>query len=158
MIVYLLATDVDRRIVRALVPFSVGYGSGIPLIVNLLWIKGQFDASRWVTYLAMCVSFVMGLLLGNAGHSYVDQRLFRMALLFILFCGSIDLLLVDLGRVSLYASLVLMITFVVLLALVAIKTTLKRFRFRASADDTKPTWHSEISPQSVTSEISPQSF
>ena len=132
MIVYFLATDVDRRVVRALVPLSTGFGSGIPLIVNLLWIKGQFDESRWPTYLSMFLSFVAGLLIGNAVHRFVDQKLFRMALLFILLCGSVNLLLVDLGPVSMWSSFVLMIVFVALLVLLALKMIITRLRAPAT--------------------------
>jgi len=133
MIIYFMATDIDRRIVRALAPLSLGFGSGIPFIVNLLIIKEQFDASGWPTYLAMFGSFVVGLVLGNAVHRFVDQKLFRMALLSLLFCGSINLILVDLGRVSLWASLVLMCAFLFMIVLVVIKMVLERIRLRSPA-------------------------
>lgn len=128
MIIYFLTTNIDKRIVRSLSPFAVGYGSGIPLIINLLIIKKEFDTNEWITYLALFISMLLGLLLGNFIHRFVDQKSFRAALLFILFCGSINLMVVELGNISIYTSAVLMIIFTILLILMIIRTTLNSIK------------------------------
>lgn len=110
----MLATDIDRRIVRSLTAFAIGYGSGIPLIVNFLIIKKKFDSSEWLTYLSMMVTMLIGLALGNAVHHYVNQQVFRAFLMFLLFCGSINLMLIDMGDISMYSSLMLMVIFLLL--------------------------------------------
>ena len=121
MIIYFFITDIDKRIVRAIQSFACGFGSGIILIFDLLIIQKKFDASEWVTYLCMFISCLLGLLAGNSIHQYVDQKMFRSILLFLLLSGSINLMLFNLGEISMYGSAALMIIFIIMIVAIIMK-------------------------------------
>eukprot|EP01084_Bolivina_argentea_P029821 55334_1 len=111
MLIYVLLTNIDRRVIRIVNTFALGYASGIPLIIKLLWLNGGFNPSQWVKYVLNFFAFLFGIITGNIIHKYVDQQMFRTVLLFLLLCGSISLILVDMDEVSMYSSLALTVVF-----------------------------------------------
>ena len=135
MIIYALITNIDRRIIRVINTFAVGYSAGIPLLVNLIILNGKFDANEWQTYLSNFISFLLGLLFGNFIQKYLDQVIFRNILLCILFCGAINLILIDLGNISIYSSFVLTIIFVILIIYSGIKVIININKARDSTNN-----------------------
>eukprot|EP01084_Bolivina_argentea_P195379 335191_1 len=114
-IVYQLITDFDRNSFRSLMAFADGFGSGLMTMIYLLFIEKKFDPSQWEIYLIVFIAAISGLLIGNMCAKYVDQQSFKITMQFLLFCGSINLMLVNLGTISVYASAGLAILFVIVM-------------------------------------------
>eukprot|EP01084_Bolivina_argentea_P290595 499199_1 len=81
-----------------------------------------------ITYLCMFIGFILGLFVGNSVHLYVDQKTFRAALTFILFCGSINLMLINLDKISMYMSVCLAVIFVLIIALMTTRIILVKIK------------------------------
>ena len=112
--VYQLITEFDRTSFRALMAFADGFGSGLMTMIYLLFVEKKFDSSQWKIYLIIFIAACTGLYIGNICAKYVDQKTFKITMQFLLFCGAINLLLVNLGNISVYASAGLAILFVVI--------------------------------------------
>lgn len=112
--VYQLITEFDRTSFRALMAFADGFGSGLMTMIYLLFVEKKFDPNQYEIYIVIFVAACLGLYIGNICAKYVDQKTFKITMQFLLFCGAINLLLIDLGEISVYASAALAILFVVI--------------------------------------------
>ena len=130
-IIYQLFTEFDRRSFRALMPFADGFGSGLMTMIILLFVEEKFDPSQWLRYLVVFIAAICGLCTGNMAAKYVDERAFKVTMQFLLFCGAINLLLVDLlvcfqgigcYEVSVYASATLAVLFVLVFIGLAVRS------------------------------------
>ena len=82
-------------------------------MIYLLFVE-KFDPTQWMIYVVIFTGACAGLYIGNVCAKYVDQKTFKITMQFLLFCGAINLLLIDLGEISVYASAALAILFVVI--------------------------------------------
>ena len=112
--VYQLITEFDRTSFRALMAFADGFGSGLMTMIYLLFVEKKFDPKQYMIYIVIFAAACLGLYIGNICAKYVDLKTFKITMQFLLFCGAINLLLIDLGEISVYASSALAILFVVI--------------------------------------------
>ena len=125
MIIYALFVDIDRRIYRAVMSWSISCGTGIITIINLIFINQTFDINNIHNYIIVFIGAIIGLLIGNTIVKWISQEMFRNALTFILFCGSINLLIIKVEindiNVSLIGSISLFVIFIGLIVLLIFK-------------------------------------
>ena len=125
MVIYVLLTDIDRRIITSIYPLALGFGSGSVLIIDLLWIQHGFNYKFWPNYLSLFIGSLLGIIIGNIINKKIDQKTFRLTLQFALFCGSINLMIFGVNingtDISLIGSFIECGLFVILVIVVAVR-------------------------------------